>query len=133
MMFLVHTTVACAPECEVIMTIQEMYAAIDSNYEKVLSRLMKDTLIIRLVKKYLDDTNYEKLSENIGKKNYEDAFTAAHTLKGITSNLGFDKLAESSSAITEALRASEYGQLDEMLAKVKADHEEVVASIKALD
>ena len=115
------------------MTIQEMYAAIDSDYEKVLGRLMKDTLIIRLVRKYLDDKNFEKLCESIAAKNYEDAFTAGHTLKGITANLGFDHLAETSTAITEALRNSEYDNLDQMLEAVRVDHEKVIESINALD
>ncbi len=115
------------------MTIQEMYSQIESDYDKVLGRLMKDTLIIRLVRKYLDDTNAQKLEESIAQKNYEDAFTAAHTLKGITANLGFDKLADSSTAITEALRAGEYDNLEEMLAKVKADQAEVVAAIQAVE
>jgi len=116
-----------------LMTIQEMYAEIGSDYDKVLDRLMKDALIIRLVRKYLDDANVQKLEESIAKKNYEDAFSAAHTLKGITANLGFDKLAESSTAITEALRAGEYEHLDEMLARVMEDQKKVVVAIQAVE
>lgn len=115
------------------MTIQEMYAAIDSDFDQVLGRLMKESLITRLVLKYKDDKNFEMLCDSLAAKNYEEAFTAGHTLKGITANLGFTALAESSSAITEALRASEYEHLDELLNRVRIDHEKVVNAIDQLD
>lgn len=73
------------------MTVKECYEKMGANYENVLSRLGgSEALVKRLVLKFLDDASYQKLEEQLLNKNVEEAFRAAHTLKGVCLNLGFD-------------------------------------------
>ncbi len=114
-----------------MMTIKEMYQEIGSDYEKLTARL-PEKLLPRLVKKYAEDKNFDLLTESVEKEDYEQAFTAAHTLKGMAMNLGFDRLADASSAMTEELRANSYGKIKELYLSVKEAHEQVIEGIKKL-
>ena len=113
------------------MTLEQCYGAMGADYGDVFGRLRSERLIQKFVLKFLDDKSYELLCSSLESGNNEDAFRAAHTIKGMCQNLGFSVLARSSSALTEALRngpAPEAGQLFE---QVKADYALTVSSIEA--
>ncbi|MBR2275054.1 MAG: Hpt domain-containing protein [Lachnospiraceae bacterium] len=115
------------------MTLREMYEGLGSNYDEVLERLMNNEgLITKLLKKYAEDQNFEKLKAAMAEKNYEDAFTAAHTLKGLAANLGFTELYERVSTLTEKLRGGEYEGNEELLSEVGVKQEAVVSGIGQL-
>lgn len=70
------------------MTMRECYEAIGGNYEDVLGRLRSEALIRKFTLKFLEDQSYPQLKQALNdKKNYEDAFRSAHTLKGVCQNL----------------------------------------------
>ncbi len=65
-----------------MMTIQECYQKIGGDYEAVLKRLMSPNLVRKFIGKFLEDDSYQKLCEEMDAGNREEAFRAAHTLKG---------------------------------------------------
>ncbi len=59
------------------------------------------------------------------------AFRAAHTLKGICLNLGFDALETTSSALTEYLRASKKTEeCEELMERVTVEYEKLVNALQ---
>ena len=74
------------------MTVKECYEQMGADYEGVLGRLRSEVLIKKFAKKFLDDGSFRSLKDNLAQKNGEEAFRAAHTLKGVCQNLGFDNL-----------------------------------------
>jgi len=114
------------------MTIEEFYAALDGDYNEVLSRLSKAALIERLIKLYKKDENYNHLRDGIASADREKVFTASHTLKGLALNLGFKKLAETSTALCEATRNSYADNAQELYEKVKEAQEQVISLIDQL-
>ena len=80
------------------MTTKECYEKIGSNYESVLSRFGNEALVKRFALKFLKDPSYAELKEALEAHDAERAFRAAHTLKGVCLNLGFDRLYETSAA-----------------------------------
>lgn len=75
------------------MTIEQCYSAIESNYEEVLGRFAGNKMLVeKFARKFVDDPSYQMLTETLEKKDYEEAFRAAHTLKGVCANLGFTQL-----------------------------------------
>ena len=116
------------------MTVKECYEVFGGNYEEVLNRLRADDRIMRFLKMALNDGSYQLLIDSIDTNNADEAFRAAHTLKGVCGNLSITKLGESSSALCEYLR--EKRVIDDtvlaMLPKVKEDYELTINSIKQL-
>ena len=51
-------------------------------YDEVLKRFMgKEDFYLRMLRKFLDDKNYEGLKTAVEEKRWADAFTYAHTVK----------------------------------------------------
>lgn len=69
------------------MTVKECYEQMGADYEGVLGRLRSEVLIKKFAKKFLDDGSFRSLKDNLVQKNGEEAFRAAHTLKGVCQNL----------------------------------------------
>ena len=114
------------------MTLQECYAALGGDYEDVLGRLRSERLIQKFVLKFLDDGSYDLLTASMEAGSWEEAFRAAHTIKGMCQNLSFTKLLESDSALTEALRGEADAEAARRLKEqVDKDYKQVADSIKA--
>lgn len=113
------------------MTLQECYAAMGGNYEEVLGRLRSDRLIQKFVLKFVDDGSYQLLLDSMASQNYEDAFRAAHTIKGVCQNLSFTMLGRSSSALSEALRGGYTPEADALAEQVKAEYQQTAQAIRA--
>lgn len=116
------------------MNLQECYQAFGGDYEDTMRRMGMERLLQKFMLKFLDDKSFEELCNSMEQKNYEEAFRAAHTLKGLCLNLGFKTLAESSSNLTEALRSqnfeeSQLAEIMKMLEQVKRDYEMTVSVI----
>lgn len=115
------------------MTIKECYDAMGGDYQDVLTRLRSGERIQRFLYKILEDKSYDTLISAMAAKEYEEAFRAAHTLKGISLNLSLTQLYASSNELTEALRVKPQAERAEaLLARVKEDYALAVASIGAL-
>ena len=100
------------------MTLQECYAALEGDYQEVLGRLYSEALVQKFVGKFLSDKSFQLLQDTLKAGDYEEAFRAAHTLKGVTQNLSFTRLYQSSHEITEALRTKDYDLSVQLLPKV---------------
>ena len=115
------------------MTLQECYAMLHGNYEDVKSRLSMDRLIEKFMLKFPDDTSMDLLNRSVASGDIQESFRAAHTLKGVCSNLGFTKLYEVSSELTEILRGRELKAYEEAFAEVEKWYQITVDAIKGLN
>ena len=113
------------------MTLKECYAVLGGDYENVLGRLRSEKLVQKFVLKFLNDKSYELLCTSMESKNYEEAFRAAHTIKGVCQNLDFTRLYQSSSALSEALRNGFTPQAPALVEQVKEDYRQTVEAIRA--
>ncbi len=115
------------------MTIQECYKEMGADYEEVQGRLRTEERIKKFVLKVLNDKSYNLLCDSIAQQNIEEAFRAAHTLKGISQNLSLTALYHSSSALSEKLKAKEYDkEAEEMFEQLKKDYAKTVEAIQSL-
>lgn len=87
------------------MTLEQVYAAIGGDYKGVMERLPSADFVRRFALKFLQDDSFPNLKKALEEKDAPTAFRAAHTLKGVCQNLGFDALYVPSSALTEAPRS----------------------------
>ncbi len=113
------------------MTLQECYAAFGGDYSDVSARLHSDRLVQKFVLKYLDDPSFDQLCAAMAEQNYEEAFRAAHTIKGVCQNLSFTKLLSSSSRLSDALRHGYTPEAEPLLEELQGDYETVKTAIEA--
>lgn len=84
--------------------------------------LNNEALYKKCLKKFLDDSSFEKLKEAYSDGNCNEAFKAAHTMKGFVSNLGINRIYELLIPMVEKLRSqnmdigAEMAQLEELYA-----------------
>ena len=81
--------------------------------------------------KFVDDGSYQLLLDSMASQNYEDAFRAAHTIKGVCQNLGLTRLLNSSSQLSEALRHGYTPEADGLVEQVGTDYQETIGAIRA--
>ena len=86
-----------------------------------------------LCSEFLQDDSFRNLKKALEEKDAPTAFRAAHTLKGVCQNLGFDALYVPSSALTEALRGGSLDGADELFPPVEKEYQRVVEALKALE
>ena len=113
--------------------INECYQAMGADYEEVFGRLRSERLITKFVLKFPGDPSFSQLQSTLEEKNVEEAFRAAHTLKGVAQNLGFTPLYEATATLTEVLRAGNLPEDDNMMNAVAIEYERTVAAIEQLN
>ena len=78
-------------------------------------------------------SSFDELCEAVDRSDWERAFRAAHTLKGVAQNLGFDRLYAVSVPLTEAMRGAKPLDDFSLLAAVQTVQAETLAAIAKLD
>ena len=112
------------------MTLSECYEEMGADLHEVLRRLKTEERIGKFLKLILTDTNYKALEE----KNYEQAFTHIHNLKGLAMNLGLTPLLVPARELCEELRDGEPERdLKPLLDEVAAGYQKVLGIVERLD
>ena len=115
------------------MTVQECYKKMGGDFSDVVKRLMTESLVKRFVVKFLKDDSYQNLCEGMKAENREEAFRAAHTLKGVCQNLGLKRLSIPTEELTELLRGGA-GEIPQganlLLEKVTQAYQETIEAIQ---
>lgn len=71
-----------------------------------LARFMgNEELFFKFLNRFPEDACYQRIIANIQCNNTEEAFKAAHTLKGVAGNLSLDRIYQVTVPMVEALRA----------------------------
>ena len=117
------------------MTLKECYETMGADYDDVMSRLRTDERIKKFLLKVADDKSFDLLKDSLETHNMEEAFRAAHTLKGVALNLSLMKLHKSASEMTERLRGkTEYSdEFKPLFEEVERDYKLTVECIRAID
>lgn len=113
------------------MTLRECYAALEGDYEGVLGRLTSERMVQKFVLKFLNDGSYDLLLRSMEEENWQEAFRAAHTIKGVCQNLDFTRLYRSSCQLSEALRNGFTPEAPALAEQVKEDYARTVSAIRA--
>ena len=102
---------------------------VDGTLERMLGN---EALFERVLKKFISDDSYPLLVETLASGDYESAFRHAHTLKGVTGNLGIDALMEAAIVVVEKLRVHNLEGIEEDMKKVSELYEEICEVLKNL-
>ena len=115
------------------MTVKECYDRIGGSYDEAKQRLMDDKRMVKFLGMFLRDTSFQEITAALEKNDYAEAFKGAHSLKGVSRNMAFSALAESTETLTEELRSgSPSTDITTKKKKTKEAYELTVQSIKEL-
>lgn len=115
------------------MTLSDFYARLGGSCDAVLKRIPSEQMLRKFLKMYEKDPSYAQLTEAVKAGDWQSAFRAAHTLKGVAQNLGLDRLHQRASALTEALRGAKPLDDPALLDAVSQAHTETLSALHALD
>lgn len=120
------------------MSLEQCYEAMGGDLDGVRQRLMTDERILKFVPTFLDDDSMKTFRDSFSSEEYDVAYRAVHTLKGISRDLGFTPLYEISSRMQEALRKPEEGgernlaRANELLPQIEQTYQRTVDAIGLL-
>ena len=115
------------------MTVKECYECLGADYEDVSCRLRSEERILKFLKMVLKDTSFKDLCDAMEEQDYEKAFRAVHTLKGVLLNLGLTVQGRYAAALTEALRGrQENEEIKPLFTQLVSSYGEMCSAIKEL-
>ena len=98
---------------------------IDVDYEGAMRRFCSnDEMYEKFLLKFLSDPNYSKI-----RPAFDDALIAAHTLKGVSANLGLNSIFRICAEIVDNIRADEPKKAMELLPALDMEYERVCSVI----
>lgn len=115
------------------MTLQEFYAKLGSDYQSMFKQIPNEQMIRKFLLLYPSDSSVQLLHQSISRQDWNEAFRAVHTLKGVALNLGLPPLAAAASALTEALRGGKPLTDPSLLECVDTQHQALLAALSELE
>ncbi|MDE6314701.1 MAG: Hpt domain-containing protein [Lachnospiraceae bacterium] len=103
------------------------------NVDEMLERFMGNSQMIeKFLKKFLQESHYQKLQEALAQEDVTGAFEEAHALKGVCGNLSLVNLYKCISQQVEYLRCGELEQAKEMMPEVEAEYKKIINGLSEL-
>ena len=115
------------------MNVQQQHALAlrETDVEGALKRLHGDEkLYVSCLKLFLDDPTIEQLNRAIASNAWDDAFTAAHALKGLAGNMGFVPLMHSTGQLVILIRGGRTREVVEYIAQVNSSYRDITDAIR---
>lgn len=106
-------------------------AGIDTN--DALARFMEnEALMMKFLLRFPEDPSFAQLQEAMEHGDAAQAFTAAHTLKGVAGNLSMRDLYGLVSRVVEDLRAGDLAGAASRMPELEKRYQELVRTLRAL-
>ena len=109
------------------MTVLERYARLGEDGADVVRRFGSEAAAEHFMHRFTEDGSMAELRDAVQNGDADTAFRAAHTLKGISLNMGFVRLHRASDALTEALRGGSLAQVPDLLAELEREYARVMS------
>ena len=105
------------------MKLKEFCKMLDIDYDSNLLKFGNNEMLYRrFLKKLLEDTTFEELKSQWEEKQYKNIETLAHTLKGVSANLGITRLYRFSDELVQKIRNEEFNDLKETYEKLENEY-----------
>ena len=116
------------------MKLKECYEAMNGDYEDVMARLPREASIIKFLRRFAENKEFEELIIAGGEKDYKRVFELSHDLKGMAANLSITGFQKAVSEVCEQTRNREPDDnFDELLLKAKEEYDKAISAIAELE
>lgn len=103
----------------------------ETDLEGAINRFCgNETLYVSCLTSFLDDPTMDQLEAAIDARAWDDAFTAAHALKGLAGNMGFVPLFHATAELVVLIRAGKLNDISEANKKVGTCYKNIISAIK---
>ena len=79
---------------------------------------------------FLDDPTMTELRDAIQEQSWDDAFTAAHALKGLAGNMGFIPLMHSTGQLVVLIRGGRIKDIGECMIQIDSNYRDIIDAIR---
>ena len=98
-----------------------------------LARFMdNEALMLKFLLRFPQDQNFALLKQAMDSGNVNQAFEAAHTLKGVTGNLAMTQLFQQVSLLVEDLRNQNLSAAQAQIPELEAQYSRILAALNEL-
>lgn len=104
---------------DIILKLQEVGVDTDAALRRFSNN---DILYKKFLLRFPEDQNFVKIEEAMKLQNWGDMLTAAHTLKGLSGNLGMNRLFEICSGVTTLLREGRNEEAVKLYPKLEEEY-----------
>ena len=102
----------------------------ETDIEGALHRLGgNDALYASCLSAFLDDPTTDQLNVAIESGSWDEAFTAAHALKGVAGNMGFVPLMHSTGQLIVLIRGGRMQDIPPALEKLNSSYRDIIDAI----
>lgn len=103
---------------------------IDYDYDLVLDRFCRnEALLQKFLLRFVDDPTFEALRASVATRATAEIERNAHTMKGLSANLGFTALSACCAQIVDAVRNQNEAEIPALFACAQTAYEDVLACI----
>ena len=115
--------------------LKKMLEEYGADYQAIMGRFMgNEAFYLRIFSMFPKDESLTKLGQALSNNDYTAAFDAAHTLKGVTGNLGLSPLYQAVCAIVEPLRTGEAeNDYPVLYGMIRLEYEKVIKLLSKLN
>ncbi len=102
--------------------------------EDALDRFMgDDNMLVEFLKQFDQDPNFECYRKAMKEQQYDEAFKALHSVKGLCGNLSLMRLFEVISPEVEFLRTKQHKEAQEKFAAVVNEYERTLRDLQEIE
>lgn len=103
----------------------------ETNVSEAIDRLAGDEeLYLKCLDEFLTDQTMAELDAAIETREWNDAFTAAHAMKGLAGNMGFIPLFQSTASLVVAIRKGKMNDIGAIYHEVLNNYKEIIQIIR---
>lgn len=92
----------------------------------------KPELFMKYIRLFPEDTSFAELAAAMQSGDTEAAMSAAHTLKGVSGNLGFSEISRMSNSVLVRLREGRYTDASAAAEELSGEYADVLARLEKI-
>jgi HPt (histidine-containing phosphotransfer) domain-containing protein len=104
---------------------------VDVDVEHTLDRFMNnEEIYLKFLNRFPDEKQLSELKSLLAKKQYDDTtLGVAHSLKGLTANLGMNKIFKLSAKIMNDIRSHDFEEIDSAFSELEKNYNDICSLI----
>ena len=103
----------------------------DTDVQGAIKRFCgNEALYVSCLQMFLEDTTIEDLKRAIEAQSWDEAFTAAHALKGLAGNMGFVPLMHSTGQLVVLIRGGRLQEINDCVMQINSNYRDITDAIR---